>query len=262
MMGGNGQQQQQHQTYPQMPAPQQTGFQQQQQFQQHGMYPQQHMYNQQAPPLQQQQPNKQQGGMQMTGADHNNNNNSKGHATNASDRLSKYDHEAPLLQELGIDLGFVVTKTAAVMLPHKALPEKMRTDNDLAGPLFFCLTLGVCLLMSGKLHFGYIFGFGITGSVLIYLILNLMHREPVGFDMTCSILGYGLVPIVLVSALNVFLAFQGSLAFGITCFSVGWCTFSATRYIEFAFDMRSQRYLVGYPVVLMYACFALIGGVI
>lgn len=44
------------------------------------------------------------------------------------------------------------------------------------------------------------------------------------------------------------------------CFAglmVGWCTLIATRFIEQTLDMRAQRYLIAYPVALLYACFAL-----
>ena len=49
-------------------------------------------------------------------------------------------------------------KTQAVMYPTKQLSEHILDDTDLAGPLCFCLLLGACLLLSGKVHFGYIYG--------------------------------------------------------------------------------------------------------
>lgn len=47
-------------------------------------------------------------------------------------------------------------------------------DADMAGPLVFALILGFALLMAGKLHFGYIYGFGMVGSLAVYLLVNLM----------------------------------------------------------------------------------------
>lgn len=44
----------------------------------------------------------------------------------------------------------------------------------MAGPLMFALVLGFALLMAGKLHFGYIYGFGMVGSLAVYLLVNLM----------------------------------------------------------------------------------------
>jgi len=50
-------------------------------------------------------------------------------------------------------------------------------DADMAGPLMFALILGFALLCAGKLHFGYIYGFGGLGCISMYLLVNLM-AEP------------------------------------------------------------------------------------
>lgn len=52
----------------------------------------------------------------------------------------------------------------------------------------------------------------------------------------------------------------GSGVAGLICalLTISWCTFSATRTFEAALEMREQRYLIAYPVFLLYACFALI----
>lgn len=39
------------------------------------------------------------------------------------------------------------------------------------------------------MHFGYIYGFGVIGCGLMYLILNLMCEDKISFDKTMSILG-------------------------------------------------------------------------
>ena len=61
---------------------------------------------------------------------------------------------------------------------------------------------------TGKFHFGYICGFGVIGCVLMYIILNLMSDESISIDRTMSILGYSLLPMVLLALINV-LAFLG-----------------------------------------------------
>ncbi len=47
-------------------------------------------------------------------------------------------------------------------------------DSDLAGPLFFFLLYGTFLLLSGRVHFGYIYGLAVFGSFLLHGILSLM----------------------------------------------------------------------------------------
>lgn len=113
-------------------------------------------------------------------------------------------------------------------------------------------------MLSGKLHFGYIYGFSIVGCLMIYMILNLMSDSGISIDRTSSILGYSLLPIVKLAAFNVFFNLQGYLGIVLAVVCIGWCTITATRFVEVALNMRKQRYLVAYPVALLYACFALL----
>jgi hypothetical protein len=47
-------------------------------------------------------------------------------------------------------------------------------DSDLAGPILFFVLFGTFLLLSGKLHFGYIYGLALVGSIMLHLLLSLM----------------------------------------------------------------------------------------
>ena len=40
--------------------------------------------------------------------------------------------------------------------------------------------------------------------------------------------------------------------------SILWSTYSATRFFEAGLQMQASRYLIAYPALLLYACFALI----
>lgn len=55
--------------------------------------------------------------------------------------------------------------------------------------------------------------------------------------------------------LHVLRSFVGKL---ISVLFVLWSTAAATRLIEAALNMRNQRYLVAYPVTLLYSGFALL----
>ena len=117
--------------------------------------------------------------------------------------------EPPLLEELGINFQHIYGKTLSVINPRKALNAEILEDSDLAGPFVFCWVQGVCLLFSGKLHFGYLFGFGMVGCFFIYTVLNLMNQNQAtqahGIDSyrVVSILGYSLLPIVILSATTI-----------------------------------------------------------
>mmetsp|Transcript_12532 Transcript_12532/g.22762 ORF Transcript_12532/g.22762 Transcript_12532/m.22762 type:complete len:268 (-) Transcript_12532:74-877(-) len=169
-----------------------------------------------------------------------------------------FENEPPLLEELGINFNHIMQKTLAVLIPTKTLHQEIMADTDMAGPLCFCLLLGFCLLLTGKIHFGYIYGFGLIGCLGMYIILNLMSSKFIDFYRTMSILGYCLLPIVSLAASSIVFSLKGHLGFWAAVVSILWCTVAATRFIEATLDMRPQRYLVAYPLMLLYSCFALI----
>lgn len=175
--------------------------------------------------------------------------------------------DRPLLEELGINFDHIKKKTAAVLWPNQPLGEDILEDEDFAGPLCICLALGFSLLLTGKVHFGYIYGIGAMGCIGLYCVLNLMtgqqqegrgaHR---GVDLmrVFSIQGYCLLPIALVAVVGIVFDLRGWLGTFLSMAAVFWCTFTSTRFFEQAMAMRRQRHLIAYPVFLLYACFALI----
>lgn len=47
-------------------------------------------------------------------------------------------------------------------------------DSDMAGPVLFFFLMGTFLLLSGRVHFGYIYGLALFGSISLHVILSLM----------------------------------------------------------------------------------------
>ncbi|CAM9403449.1 unnamed protein product [Sphacelaria rigidula] len=169
-----------------------------------------------------------------------------------------YENEPPLLEELGINFEHIWSKTLAVILPTKRIDINYLDDTDLAGPLVFCLCFGLCLLLTGKPHFGYIYGFGMFGCAATFMVLNLIGEKPIDVWKTASVLGYCLLPVIGLAALGIVKDLTGHVGHMLGGIAVVWCTISATRLFEEYLDMRRQRYLVAYPVGLLYACFVLI----
>ena len=64
------------------------------------------------------------------------------------------------------------------------------------------------LSQAGKVHFGYIYGIGVVGCLAMYSLLNLMSEKRVSVGCTVSVLGYCLLPMVLLSTLAVVLSLQ------------------------------------------------------
>lgn len=85
----------------------------------------------------------------------------------------------------------------------------MLQDADMAGPLVFCLTLGAFLLLSGKVTFSYIYGIGTLGCLAFFALLKLMATQStVTLGSVISVLGYCLLPMVILSGLNVLITLQ------------------------------------------------------
>jgi len=55
-------------------------------------------------------------------------------------------------------------------------------------------------------HFGYIYGFGLSGCLGIYAVINLLSQKSQYVELykTFSVMGYSLMPFVLLAALSLF----------------------------------------------------------
>ena len=196
-------------------------------------------------------------------------------SSNASDE--DYSNEPPLLEELGIHFDHIAMKTKAVILPFSRFqttsdssmeyldPQVICKEADLAGPLAFCLLLGAEMVFMGKLQFGYIYGFGLFGCISMTLIANLMSpTEPISIWTVTSILGYALLPVNVLAVMKVFFMNQYTginfvtLGRLLALVTVAWSTTASTRLLEVGCGLRDQRYLLAYPIALLYSAFVLI----
>ncbi|KAG1732207.1 Yip1-domain-containing protein [Suillus paluster] len=190
-----------------------------------------------------------------------------------------FEGEPPLLEELGINFSHIRAKSMTVLNPLRRVDERIMDDADLAGPLLFFFCFGVLLLLSGKPQFGYIYGFGLLGSVSIYTLLNLMSENGIDAYRVVSVLGYCLLPMVGVGAISVVVTLEcvihyfapslqsshqylfccsGILGYVLSLLSIIWCTFAASGIFVAVLRMSDQRLLVAYPVALLYGCFGLL----
>ena len=168
--------------------------------------------------------------------------------------------DVPLLEELGIRFDHILSKTLAVMYPMRRLSEEVIDDADLAGPLVFALLLGSCLLLAGKVHFGYIYGFSVFGSLGFNSVLSLLHHQPISYWLTCSVLGYCLLPVIALAVVSIVLSLKGFVGLLLSAGAICWSSFSAVRMFDAKLRLAAhdQFYLVAYPLVLLYSCFTLI----
>ena len=233
-----------------------------------------------------------------------------------------YDNEAPLLEELGINLQFVWLKFLIVMFPQKdiqtlnhlsklsfssfsklimqstgkggissGLGSSMNSnptafphdfDSDMTGPILAFLVLAIFMLLAGKVNFGYVYGFSICGCSLLHGVLQLMYvplpagqqqgqqqGQGQGQDVmepslsiweTASTLGYSLIPVIMLSFINIFVRCNGPFGLILSMAACAWCTSAATRLFDARMNLyrNNQFVLVAYPVTMFYAVFCLI----
>ena len=188
-------------------------------------------------------------------------------------------------------------QTLAVLNPFARIDQHLMDDTDLAGPLLFCVAFGTSLMLSGNLHFGYIYGLAVCGSVLLHYILSLMtpsdspaasqgapyggaapaypgqptdpaHAQgghghdgstPLTFARSTSVLGYCMLPLVATSLLGIFMSMDSPLGIVMTTMAIMWCTYSASGLFCAVGRMRGMRGLVAYPLALFYVGFGIMG---
>ncbi|VDL99826.1 unnamed protein product [Schistocephalus solidus] len=118
--------------------------------------------------------------------------------------VNNYHMVLPLQERVGKNCAFLflhIFQTLNVLNPLRECPIEVLQDTDLAGPLVFCLIFGGTLLLGGKVHFNYIYGFGVLSCLGIYLLLTMMTVDGVAPTCVASVLGYCLLPMCFLSAL-------------------------------------------------------------
>ncbi|POM83218.1 Yip1 domain protein [Cryptosporidium meleagridis] len=184
-------------------------------------------------------------------------------------------NEPPLLEELGIDPENIARYLKCVIM-FKSIKEYSGNNNvctksdgspssnneiewDMAGPILLIACLGFFLLLAGKIHFGYIYGIGILSCIGTYILLNIMSSsQSIDLYTTMSILGYSLLPIVILAGISVVFSLRSKVGIIMAIFFNMWSTITASRFFEYTVSLKHQRYLIAYPIALLYASFTIV----
>lgn len=169
-----------------------------------------------------------------------------------------FEDEPPLMEELGIDLQQIYQTTMTVLNPSKPAATTLMDDPDLSGPLIFCLGFGGLLLLSGKIHFGFIYGVALIGAIAMYTLLNLMSVNGVSASVTVSVLGYCMLPMCVLAVISALLSLKGVLGVILCSITVSWAAFASSKLFVSVLAMYDQQPLVAYPCALMYGLFAVL----
>ncbi|XP_023562749.1 protein YIPF7 [Octodon degus] len=113
-------------------------------------------------------------------------------------------------------------------------------------------------LQAGKVQFGYVYGMSAIGCLGIHALLNVMSSAGVSYGCVASVLGYCLLPMVILSSCAIFCSLQGTVGTLAALVVIGWCSLSASKIFISALDMEGQQLLIAYPCALLYGLFALL----
>lgn len=95
----------------------------------------------------------------------------------------------------------------------------------------------------------------------MYALLNLMAppETPISILCTASVLGYSLLPMVLLAGVSVLFNLNSGVGgFVLVGLTVGWCSLSASKLFVIALQLNKQQALVVYPCALLFGVFALL----
>jgi TRAP-type C4-dicarboxylate transport system permease small subunit len=151
-------------------------------------------------------------------------------------------------------------KFLAIMTQRGFDQNDIAQYDDMNGPVLVAIIFGVLLTLKGKLEFGSIYGFGLTGCIGIQILINLMSKPGQYVDLfTCaSNLGYSLLPFCFLAATSIFIDLNNGLGSILCMLIIAWSTKTATNLFEYGLDMTDKKYLIAYPIILFYSVFTLI----
>lgn len=171
-----------------------------------------------------------------------------------------YANEPPLLEELGINIGSVISKAKCVANPFSTIPATFADDADMTGPVLLGVLLGFAHMVQQKMQFGVIYSQMIVGCLSVYFIFNLMSERGIDLYRSVSVLGYSLLPIVILSILAPLKRFATLrfLLFPLASGCVVWSSATAAKIFVAVLDLQEQFWLVFYPLALLYSSFVII----
>ena len=179
---------------------------------------------------------------------------------NNFDPNKMYDpnEELPLLTELGICPDRIKEKIISV-ITMKKLDKQMLEDSDMSGPFIIFIFFALSLVLQKKAHFGYIYGTTLFGGFIISTLMNLISKkESILLYNTISVLGYCMIPVVATSFIGLIIELK-ALVGSILCIgSIIMGSYTASNFFEEVLSLKSQKFLIFYPLMLFYTSFLLI----
>ncbi|KAL3985751.1 Yip1 domain family protein [Acanthocheilonema viteae] len=166
------------------------------------------------------------------------------------------DFQRPLLEELDIDLADIYYKVRCVLFPLPYFRLKLcivRESPDFWGPLFIVSTYALLSLYGQLSVLSWILTIWFIGSFFVFFLARALGGE-VGYGQVLGIVGYCLIPLVVVGLIISVLSRFQLFSTVIGCFGVLWSVYSAGTLLCVE-ELREKRTLLLYPVFLLYVYF-------
>ena len=176
--------------------------------------------------------------------------------------------DEPVLTTINRDLKAVAYKFGHVFFPKQS--QMLLRDWDLWGPLSLCVLLSISLQANNSSisknnddapQFASIFALITFGSIVVTINTKLLSGK-ISFFQSICVLGYCLLPLVLVSILNDTIMFVTShsssfilfsVHFVLVCLACGWSVFASTAFLAAdTINLNDRKALAIYPIFLFY----------
>ncbi|KRX23496.1 Protein YIPF4 [Trichinella nelsoni] len=166
------------------------------------------------------------------------------------------EYNTSLLEELDIDLRDIYYKLRCVLFPLPYFNHKIqlvRENPDFWGPLAVVLAYAL-LSLYGQLHVvSWILTIWFTGSFIVFFLARSLGAE-VTFSQCLGVIGYCLIPLVLIASVLPVVKSFSPLAFTLKIFGVIWAVYSAGTLLCVE-ELHDKRPLLLYPIFLLYIYF-------
>lgn len=166
------------------------------------------------------------------------------------------EEQKPLLEELDINPRDIVHKLRCVLLPLPSAQEQrtaIRDNPDFWGPLFVVLAYALISVYGQFRVVSWIVTIWVFGSLLIFVLARVLGGE-VSFSQTLGVIGYSLLPLVIVAPLVSAIYSLPWVSFCVKAVGVLWSTYSAGSLLARE-ELRHKKPLLLYPTFLLYVYF-------
>ncbi|KAJ1383409.1 Yip1 domain [Sesbania bispinosa] len=173
---------------------------------------------------------------------------------------SNFDDEPPLLEELGINTKQIWSKTTSLLNPFRVANPNLHENADLSGPVMLVMAFGLFQLLAGKIHFGIILGWVTVSALFLYVVFNMLAGRNGTLDLyrCVSLIGYCMLPMVILSALSLFLPQGGFAISTVAAVFVAWSTKACTTLLLHVARWDQHPGLLAYVCFLIYTLFSLL----